>query len=415
METRVLPASDEALTPPGAAALGAERRDSDPGRDRLTMSVEPLLAEARRAADDKERLGRAFDEWLKRNFEGDSRRKFGQELWRVRHRELPRLRTLFFTELPEAKTLVPWKRSRGPSDPQPLRLLETAVKSGDPVKRFEATRDLSLAFFFCWIITDAEKFGIASVKEWGGNERRYHSPARHALSFLRRNKVVQPPDRKINVRTFHDQANHNRCLGIKLEKNEWFLEPPAGEWLERQTDANLVTLECEPQPVRALLVVRRKGIMQTIAKMFLQGFSNPLSVPDRRGVRFAFRNREEFEAGVEHVWKRLSTNGTAQKRHRALSDLPINPYAAPNLVMGKDMAKYGEYWEIEIQYLLATQHVDLLYSTGEENSLLYHRRQYSVERGLFQQIFPPELYGVDWSSPEVQAALDRSVVKSLRW
>lgn len=412
----------EAPGAPGADAPGSQ--PSAVQSVRLIAAVSSLVSGATPELFTNHASGRRYiAEWLKPRLEfvTDFRettvyRRYGHELWRIHHEALPALMKTFLPkDLQQKVSCRHHRKKQGGSDP--LTLLSIARNgggNGDQVKRFEAMRDLALGYYFLWLVTEAEYRSAMSRQYWKEHVKTRGDRARF-LEYLRGAGVVVGEARRVALHTTHEPEPPYRCVGITCRDDTAetvFVETPSGEVCTHMVPGQeLVTLATPDGSLPALYIVRRKGVIQTIAKMLLLGIANPRNVPDRRGIRFAYRSLDELKRGSAWISERVGL-AIGRKAHVVEGDPEVNPYAAPNLIVLKDSATYLDL-EIEIQNFLAVQHVDLLRSFGPENSLRYHRRQYTDPKGIFPQLYPPDHYGVDWQDDMVQHEMDRRIIASI--
>ena len=419
MSNPTQPESPAAPLPPDALASGGKGQHEPV---RLVAAVSGLIASAQEIpAGEKSDLRRLVHQWLEPRFEvltpEGAFSRLAHEIWRIRARAIPTLvRTFVPDELQQ--NLLPIGTRGTHREINPVTLLSAGLGgNGDHEtkrRRFEAQRELALGYYSLWLVTDAEYRGTRDTRRIDQSEKS-ESDRDRFIAFLRHEGVIAAHQSDVLIRTAHDTEPPYRCTGIAIAgQAEPFVVPAPGadSWrLNKLPKQDLVTMPTPDGDIKAFLTVRRKGIMQTIAKMLLLGISNPRHVPDRRGIRFAYRDLDELRRGSQFVSERIGL-ALARKEHMQAADPEFNPYAAPNLVLVKDTATYMDR-EIEIQNFLATQHVDLMTSHGPENSTRYHRRQYTDPKGILPQLFPPDLYGIDWQDELVQLEMDRHIIAPL--
>lgn len=404
----------EQLRLPGALA-SEPPRSSEQRLPRIVHDlVDAVPPDGCTAADARERVAR----WLSsRHAIGGFRPetvygRFAFELRRVRKEIIPGVLHRFVPREHHARLALLGPRTNDRAH-DPLALIRAAhpAHGGAAARwRFEAQRDLALAYLSLWLVTDAELTGSIDRERWD-QERKTDRDRSLFLLHLRKQGVICGDTRTSQLRICQDPAPPHRCTGIDLPGKKPFLERKNGKGITRKTrSVDVLTLALEQKPT-VLLIPRRKGILQTMVKMLLLRLDTPLHVPDRRGVRFLYRTEQELEAGSDFIGRKICL-GLSHKSHLAAEDAPVNPYAAPNLRIVKDSAAFYDR-TLEVQHLLGSQHMDILYSMGPENFLLYHRRQYTAPDGLLMELFPPAQYGVDWQRPEVQLRMDDHIRTSL--
>lgn len=340
-------------------------------------------------------------------------RRFAFELTRVRYDLVPVCVERFVPRgVERGLAPKPVRMARDQRLIDPLLVLDQArgKDAGDARTRFEAERDLALAYLSLWLVTDAELTGEKDRLRWR-QERKTAKDRNMFLAHLRREGVLTGQTRTVRPIVTFDERPPHRCTSITLPGEGTFVAGSAGSNIHhRLTPVDLVRLDVPGGPLPALFLPRRKGILQTIAKMLLARLDTPLNVPDRRGVRFAYRNEEELRAGSEFVGKICL--GLVRKTHLVHEAAPVNPYASPDLLIVKDSAAFHDR-TIEVQHLLARQHMDVQLSQGPEHYLLYHRRQYTAPDGLLPELFPERLYGIDWTAIHVQRQMDEHIRSTL--
>lgn len=410
------PPSVEVL-PPDAGASGVKEPEAELG---FVDIVAPLIRGAKPEFFEQRAAGREYvaqwfrerlEETILRDFEDDTvYRRIAAELKRVHDEALPGLIENFVPD--DLRANLACRIKPGNEHDDALNLISTAQalqgSGADRVSRFEAERDLALAYNFLLLVTDLEYGGARHLQAWN-QTKKTRSDERRLVKFLRRAGVIVGPTAPSPLYVTLDEAAEFRCAGIEHDFSgaRCVFAPPAAA--EKPTLRILpkhehVWLQTPQGLIPAFLIVRRKGVIQTIAKMLVSSMSDPRSVPDRRGIRFAYRSAEELKIGGDFVLRQLGYAG-GLKKHVAAEDPIANPHAAKNLVLVKGQVHYRSQ-NIEVQHMLATQHVDLVLSTGPENATRYHRRMYTDPRGILMQLFPPIHYGVDWQSPELQAKMD---------
>lgn len=413
------PPSAEVL-PPDAGASGVKEPETELG---FVDVVAPLIRGVKQEFFEQRAAGREYvarwfrerlEETILRDFEDETvYRRIAAELKRVHDEALPGLIENFVPD--DLRANLACRIQPGNEHDDALTLIRTAQvgqgSSVDRVSRFEAERDLALAYNFLLLVTDLEYGGARHLQAWDQTEKT-KTDQRRLVKFLRRAGVIVGPTTPSPLYVTLDEASEFRCAGIEHDFSGArcvfaplaAAEKPALRKLPRHEHVWLRT----PQGlIPAFLIVRRKGVIQTIAKMLVSGMSDPRSVPDRRGIRFAYRSTEELKAGSTFVLRQLGYAG-GLKKHVAAEDPTANPHAATNLLLVKGQVHHRSQ-NIEVQHMLATQHVDLMLSTGPENATRYHRRMYTDPHGIFMQLFPPAHYGVDWQDVAVQKKMDHYV------
>ncbi|MDD5043312.1 MAG: hypothetical protein PHD51_01430 [Patescibacteria group bacterium] len=198
---------------------------------------------------------------------------------------------------------------------------------------------------------------------------------------------------------FYDPLNQWKC--VSMISSEDFLNGkniPANMCYEAE-DVEIVTLNIDDsseKKVKALLASRKKGYMSTIGRMLRNKELNPEFLPDRYGIRLAYFSLEDMKRGEEFVQKKLweITEG--------VKNVPsLNKFSAKNLIIESQFAFIdGKYREI--QHLPVEHLYNICNSIAPENHTLYHARWYAAKNGLFSQLFPKELFGINWNKKKVQ-------------
>ncbi|TAK04965.1 hypothetical protein EPO33_03130 [Patescibacteria group bacterium] len=410
------PFAPEQQSLPGVMAP-EQQRSPVPRLPRLVHDLIDDVSSVQRPGEARERLA----QWLRsRHAVGGFQpetvyARYAFELTRVRHELLPSNVERFVPPELRLRLGVEPRPRRKDLAEDPLALMRDALidpQNADEKRRqFEIQRDLALAYLALWLVTDAELTGKLDRARWD-QERKTERDRTLFLIHLRKRGVITGDVRTVRLRVHLDAEPPHRCMRIDLPgEREPFYQGKAGVAQKRKTRSLDVVRLGLPDLPTVLLMPRRKGVLQTIAKMLLQRLDSPLNVPDRRGVRFIYRNERELEAGSDFIGRKICL-GLAHKSHLATRDLPVNPYAAPNLRIVKDSAAFYDR-TMEVQHVLGNQHVDILYSLGLEQFLLYHGRQYTAPDGLFMELFPPTIYGVDWEHPQVQLRVYEHIRASL--
>lgn len=401
----------EQLVLPGSWMPGDTRPAVSLRLPSLVRDLTEKVAPNARPADARDRIA----QWLtQRHAIGGFRpetvfARYAYELNRVRYDLVPN-NVLRFVPNGTGRGLA-GKPRRGGYDQHtvdPITVLrEAQTAGGDPRRRFEAERDLALAYLSLWLVSDAELTGEQDHRRWD-QDRKTAKDRNMFLDHLRRNDVITGETRLVRPVVLHNLQSPHRCLGIAVRGGSEFMVGDLTKGKRIKVDAvDMVRINLSGDQIPALFLPRRKGILQTIAKMLLSRLDTPLNVPDRRGVRFAYRTEEDLRAASTFISSKVCL-GLIRKTHLENEDVPVNPYAAPNLLLVKDSAAFHDR-TIEVQHLLARQHMDVQHSQGPEHYLLYHRRQYTAPDGLFPELFPREIYGVDWQSAQVQLMMDEHI------
>lgn len=280
-------------------------------------------------------------------------------------------------------------------------------------KTFEAARNLALALLFLSLTREAEFFDVRVREEWN-IERRTARDRANLLPHLKRIGAIHPKSSRVVPLVFRSARPPYRCIHVGLRGN-------SEEWLPKRIRTRMPPIVLPPHDlvhvaagsdqIPAVARVRRKGLLSCVGKMLTSNQLDPRHVPDRRGIRFAFRTRDDLEKAKTFLF--VHCQGIGRKEHLNPRDAAINPYAAPQLLLASDHLCYGGA-RFEVQCMLVRQAMDILCSTAPEQARLYHRRQYTGEKGLLGALFPPDLYGVDWSDPHIQTHMDRHIKTSLR-
>lgn len=399
------------VLPPGDTAPAATLRLPMIVRD-LVQQVPPEL----RPAEARERVAA----WLTTRhavfgFQPETvYKRFAYELTRVRYELLPTCVRRFVPQGLERGLALKPRVVRAENVIDPLAVLHEAYADANAYpgrRRFEAERDLALAYLALWLVTDAELTGVKDRQRWR-EDRKSAKDRNMFMDHLRRAGVLAGPTNSVKPIVTLDRAPPHRCLTMTVRGHREFVcgDPTSPGIHPKVSDVDLIGLDTSDGRIPAFFLPRRKGILQTIAKMLLARLDTPLSVPDRRGVRFAYRNEEELQAGAAFVGRKVCL-GLVRKTHLENEAAPVNPYAAPNLLIIKDSAAFHDS-TIEVQHLLARQHIDVQYSRGPEHYLLYHRRQYTAPDGLFTELFPTVIYRTDWLLPYAQLQMDEHIRSS---
>ena len=239
---------------------------------------------------------------------------------------------------------------------------------------------------------------------------------RAIVRFLVDQGIVEGTITFQTVRSLHDPANSFRTVWAE-HLFDAAPSDPAGNFVPRQTKLHCARLCLKSELLPVFIQVRRKGFLQTLGKMRVVSTHKEKPsfdlVQDRRGLCIAMRTAEELKAAADYLQKAIPFNealGSMWKQYReGTGDNPHSASAFTSISFFRLLA--GRRYQL--QFRLGLQHLDLLYSRGPENHTLYHLRQYTAPGGLFDWLFPPEIYGIRWNDPAIFEGLVHHVLASL--
>jgi hypothetical protein len=244
------------------------------------------------------------------------------------------------------------------------------------------------------------------------------------VEHLRQNRLIDDVIRAVALVSEHAIDAPHRCLAVGTTDGERLF---AAEGPDRMGtlpmtirhdlgNADRMMLKTKSRSIPAYMVVRRKGIIQTIAKALsideARSSIIPLHVPDRIGIRFLFRTHSEFLWGAGIVRQKLC-HGIMRKYQAGTGGETVNEFAYSGLVLAKD-GGIMQLREIEVQCMPIEHHANIMWSHGPEHTVLYHLRAYlDSEHGIFPRLFPERHYAIDWRSQHVQERMRRHILASI--
>ena len=281
--------------------------------------------------------------------------------------------------------------------------LKTFWQNSDPNKKelqhylFVAVRTFSLLRKYYYLQTRESWKGYPTFKTKKRLLQLFRT-LQPDISIARKNILLHfNPDQEWRVEVIQDKHLVRRLLAER-DQNGSPLEVKK-EWV--------VTLPLKTGPIQAIIRMRRKNPLQVIAKLWGDSRISDLAyVPDIHGIRLAYFTEADMHSGVD-----VMRNQTALISDTERKVAGLNPHSAKWLEIISQQATFlDKIWEI--QHITAKQMYDIEYSAGQENHMLYHRRGYTeFPNGLFYQLFPPEIYGIEWADPSVCSQMDEHIIQ----
>ena len=345
-------------------------------------------------------------------------RRFEREIERIRYEELKELvQTYLPRDIWMNHGLLPWygKRHSDFTDPVDIVRPQTELSKNDEAQfYFESARDLSLADLSLSIVTERRRSDTRVSKDWserGRTARDRYEIFNHLtrIGLLEENSIAPA-----HLWSEHELIPEHRVIRIRDAEKHTIFEKPSDLTLHAAYSLGPLykgTLIRGDQRVPVYIAVRRKGIIQTIAKaLYMTGADErtmSMRVPDRIGIRFLFRTEEEWVGGIRTILRRLCHG--ALRKIQAGKRL-VNEFAYEGLVLAKD-GSIVRAQEIEVQCMPIEHHANIAWSHGEEHHLRYHIRWYTKDDvGILPWLFPHTLYGIDWRDPALLKRMHDHVV-----
>lgn len=293
------------------------------------------------------------------------------------------------------KDLMPQNLHNG----DPLRVLSHLKGAGDGlagINEFEFVRAMELAVQYFFISITQNRFGANHKNDNGDFEK--------LVDFMRWLKIDAQVEEKEII--FHlDENDGWRCRIFtkppkKRERAGLKVLAKKVNWVVIKT-----RLHSHRQKIEAIVQARKKDHMEMFARRFRDPQIEMLTdVPDIHGVRFAYFSNRYLNRGTAFIAQNQVHHDCRVRRiHLA------NKHASKNIKL-KSQNVYLNGTVREIQHVLARDLVNILHSSCSENHALYHLRWYTEAEGLFSQLFPKNLYGIDWEDPEVRLACQKHII-----
>lgn len=310
----------------------------------------------------------------------------------------------------------------------PLDALKELVKDAptdDAKKRFEILRLLELTIEYAHL---ANQVGLADPKPASEIEKNWMDFEQNRITvFLMslglgvkieaRNLIVYlNPKRRWSCHKICWEEEDKRYRETLLARGLVRIVKPvyaiAKDNPEKTVGANALVVRRQRHRVKkdliyAVIQTRQKGCFEAFAKRF-RGTQGQFSFPsDLFGFRIACFSKREMEIWSEFFnlitfHKRRGVRKVALRNRNAARKLRL--FSHPIFLSGKTR---------ELQYIHLKDLMNVLHSTREENHTLYHLRWYSEKDGLFEQLWPTELYGVNWQDAGIRERCERHVCEAV--
>lgn len=372
---------------------------------------------------------------------------YGNHIWVVRNWYLPNFARIYFPPayidrfaadgllLPNAPVRKP--EQYGHIDP--IELVRIAL-SGSPAggyAAFAAARDLALAHYSLSHMYSYSHSDIANGLWWNSAARvnrfrialvdklRYHrliidEPTPVTLRpVLENNYPFHCIKAKVQSRIFGPGAGLPLPMPTFFERNELPGEldrvPPekpsspslARDYLMVRVRLSRLERRGHEAFIPALLKLRQKGFIQAVCKAAETDIRSTLHLADLIGARFCYASTEHLTRAGLYLKMEIGRGLEGAKSHVHLSpdDELVNKYAARELLLVAHGAKISNQL-IEVQHMTLKQDLDLQFSHGPENTLLYHHRRHTNPDGWYGRLFP----GPDYAEESVRRELDEHIL-----
>lgn len=293
------------------------------------------------------------------------------------------------------KNLIPQNLHSG----DPLRVLSHLKGAGDGLAgrdEFEFVRAMELAAQYFFISVTQNRLGVNSQNDGGDFEK--------LVDFMRWLKIDTQVEEK-DFTCYLDENDGWRCKTFikpskKRERVGLRVLTKKMNWIVVKT-----RLHSHKQKIEAIVQARKKDHMEAFARRFRDPQIEMMTdVPDMHGVRFAYFSNRYLDRGTAFIAQNQVHHDCRVRRiHIA------NKHASKNIKL-KSQNVYLNGTVREIQHVLARDLVNILHSSCSENHALYHLRWYTEKEGLFSQLFPKQLYGIDWEDPDIRMACQKHII-----
>lgn len=359
---------------------------------------------------------------------------YGNHLWVVRNWYLPNFARTYFPPSYISQFVtdglllpnVPAKKPRQYGRTDPVELVRVAL-SGCPnggYAAFAAARDLALAHYSLSHMYSYSHSDICNGLWWDSLARanRFRTKLVDTLQYQR--LIIDKPI-PVTLRPVLENNYPFHCIGAKVQSRLFGpntdLPLPMPTFFER--DGPLSELDrtqpgkssspslardylmirirlpapkgsCDDEFIPALLKLRQKGFIQAVCKAAETELRSTLHLNDLIGARFCYASLEDMAKAGLYLKSVIGDGFGDTKSHIHLSpdDAPVNRYAARNLLLVAHGARLSGQ-SIEVQHMTLKQDLDLQFSHGLENTLLYHTRRHTGPNGWYERLFPGPVYG----------------------
>lgn len=152
-------------------------------------------------------------------------------------------------------------------------------------------------------------------------------------------------------------------------------------------------VESPKETTMAIVVARRKRYLEAFTRRFRDPQRDLFQyVPDLFGERFCYFKKGDMGTGADLLSKYASMHSSTSLRNITQK----NKYSCKNLhLIGQQIFLDGRC--SEIQHMPIIEWLNIEHSTAEEGHSLYQMRWYTEPGGLFDQLFPFQIYGKNWN------------------
>lgn len=296
--------------------------------------------------------------------------------------------------------LCPLGEEEVPNDPvELLKRLLTLKQEDAQIDRgtFEAMRALEFTGDYFFLTTQVNGWKHAAPKTEGKTR------IADFVRWLSPDGVV----RSEKIAIYLDPRNDWRCAGVVLDSVD---KQRRGTHLKRilRTVDVLTMKVLFGDRIHAIVQARQKDYMSAFARRFREPQAKLFeSVPDMYGMRFTYLDKAMLKKGIAYLAARAAL---------IQSDGLVRKVQLENRHSHKKLCIRSQYLYLdgrrrEVQHMPAKNLYNIEYSLGPENHDLYHMRWYtdSEQPGLFYHLFPPEIYGIDWSDPTIRRAMEEYI------
>lgn len=299
-----------------------------------------------------------------------------------------------------------------------LRELVEPTSESDDKRRFEILRLLELTIEYAHL---ANQIGIAPEteleKNWNDFERDKITGFLVSLGLgvdIGKRVLVMylNPKRRWTCNRIcweEDDANSEALLKRGLVRITKTVYAIARANPEKISDTSALVTKRQKSRIKndliyAVIQARQKSCFEAFAKRFRnqQGqFSFPA---DLFGFRIACFSKKEMDMWADFfnlitIHKRRRVRAVAQRNKNAARKLRL--FSHPIFLSGQTR---------ELQYIHIRDLMNILLSTREENHTLYHLRWYGEKDGLFEQMWPYDIYQINWQNAVVHCRCEQHII-----
>jgi hypothetical protein len=276
---------------------------------------------------------------------------------------------------------------------EPMNLFDSLLR-GKSTKKigFELLRDMELAILYLFVSSHLEV-----------ESHRCEIRDQEVEEFITQARIAETRITNHRVVAYLDPKHNWRFAGFRPRKKKKLKRVviPATQ-VELKGFMNI--------RVRCLIQGRRKDTLGLLARRFRDSHSENINLmtdaPDLFGVRFAYFTPKDFLNGIEIV-----RSYQIMQFDNTLRNIPVSNKHASKLLNIVSQRAFVNGRFREIQHISIADLVNILFATSEDSHALYHLRCYLAPGGLFHQLWPTEVYDVDWLNPKIQEACRAFVIE----